>query len=254
MSSSDLKQLSNVEARDVLLLELSSVGWTFAAMKAIFRSHTMTRGGKQGARALNSTQLDLMIGAANSKKLISHAVYRCRRVRTLSCLSNQTKLMAGKAVLSPFPLLTDPATLGSFVTSEMKIGILQREQCKALHHPCTVRNLAAQLESATCSFHKKRAAMDEQRTATRYAKEVRLAGMRVPGCRTDPSQPGASASAVPAGTSALSAQLGLDSSPVLQLKNANAGQTALSLPETLGETLEKQRQSASYNSYHAFFR
>ena len=245
MSSLDLKPLSPVEARDVLLSELSSVGLTYAAMKAIFRSHTMTRGGKQGAQALNSTQLELMLAAANSKKLISHAVYRCRRVRTLSCQSNQTKLMAGKAVLSPFPLLTDPATLGSFVTSEMKIGILQREQCKALRHPCTARNLGAQLEIATCKFHEKRAALDEKRAAINLANEVRLAGMGVPGCRSDPSQPEASASAVPAGTSALSAQLGLDYSSVLLPKNANAGQTALSLPETLGETLEKQRQSAS---------
>ena len=50
----------------------------------------------------------------------------------------------------------------------MKIGILQREQCKALWRPCTAHNLATQLESTTCSFLTKRA-------ATRHQKEAETA-------------------------------------------------------------------------------
>ena len=99
MSSSDLQQLSKEEARAVLLSGLSSVGLTLATLLAIFRSHTMTRGGKQSARALNLTQLEQRIEQACSKKLISHAVYR--RILTTTCTSNRNKFAQGKAVFTP---------------------------------------------------------------------------------------------------------------------------------------------------------
>lgn len=160
------------ESRTLLLSELSSVGLNLKTFAAFLRSHTMTPVGRQGAGALNDTDLQECMTAMNTPKLIKHAIYKLRKVLQLSSEQYRAKLMQGMAIPSPYPLLSDPTQLGFLTTWDMKVGILQREKLKKAGHSFTPRNLEHMLAQATEEHRIKHAAYKKKSNAEKASRRA----------------------------------------------------------------------------------
>ena len=159
MSSSDSPSavLSSKDASSRLLSALASEGLKMPEFSAFLQCHALQPVGRQGPASPivpEATTLALL----NQDPIIRQAVWRCKMMMVLVGKAMRKEMRKGHAVPSPYPLITDPRTMHLHATSEMRIGVWQRELCSKANQGYTTRTLEGQRAAAMEKFNSRRAA------------------------------------------------------------------------------------------------
>ena len=159
MSSSDSPStvLSSKDANSRLLSALASEGLKMPEFSAFLQCHALQPVGRQGPASPivpEATTLALL----NQDPIIRQAVWRCKMMMVLVGKAMRKEMRKGHAVPSPYPLITDPRTMHLHATSEMRVGVWQRELCSKANQGFTTRTLDGQRAAAEEKFKTRRAA------------------------------------------------------------------------------------------------